>query len=116
MPSTAKGYRYPATTEPVAQLSTATQNLANDLQSKQGTGACGKTDVVASNVTNAFKTVTFPAGRFTGTPNVTVVTSNGNWFGSVGAPSATQFNCYIRQFQNTAQSATVTCNWIARQG
>src|SRR5215471_4257893 len=114
MASTAKGYRYPSATEPIAAGAQAIKNLANDCNPKAGSQASGTLTLSPANSEVANKTVTYPAGRFANQPFNVVTTGNSNWFGAVGAPSLASFNCYPRHYQRTPTTNDIKCYWIAR--
>jgi hypothetical protein len=116
MANTAKGYRYPATTDPVAQGATAIQNLATDVDTKAGVFASGQAAIpVTANNTNMTLTVTFPAGRFTAAPNVAIAPYGGNpsyYFTGVNNVTASGFTAVAFR---TAGTGNINVGWIASQ-
>ena len=97
-------------------LNAAVQALAASYDAqKLTTIASGIDTVVFSNTNTASKLVTFPAGRFSSPPVVTVADANSsiNWISSIGGITANQFTCYIFRRDTTLVSQTVTFHWIA---
>jgi hypothetical protein len=97
-------------------LNAAIQALAaaNDAQ-KLTTIASGIVNVDFANSNTASKVVTFPAGRFSTPPIVTVAAANASieWIASIGLISANQFTCYVFHRNTTAITQTVAVHWIA---
>lgn len=115
MPTTGKGYPYPAVTDPVAATATAIQSLASACDSRAAISASGKITVNVNNAVSGSKSVTFPSGRFgTNVPNVVGCPQNSLFAASVGAPSATGFTAYVRHVNNNSTDTDVPYHYIAR--
>lgn len=123
MPSTSNGYRYPAGTDPVAGTATAIQNLANDVDTRNGSSAGGSGTIVHNSVIAATLTVTFPAGRFVAAPPVTIISpkdSGGGppWSALVVCWCTGQTNTGMtlnsRSISGSAITANILVAWFAR--
>lgn len=109
MPTTTKGYPYPASTDPPngpAQIQALAQFLDGLVPFRMyvGTVSVTLTNVAAANVT-----VNFPAGRFTQPPRVfLIVRSASVYFAFVNAgATAASVSIGVRHHAGTASTATV---------
>jgi hypothetical protein len=108
------GLTVPEDSDPVAQGAAAMRTLA----SKLGATASGAVSLNAAAQTVATIAVTFPAGRFTVAPNVTVGRSTStSWAGMpqlYWAQSVTTTGCQIAGIANVG-SSNIPLYWIAVQ-
>lgn len=109
MGTTSSGLPYPEDTDPVAQGAQAIKGLAQ----RQAPSAGGTVALTAANASTVTGSVTFPAGRFTTPPAVTVCANNGGWFGFQGTATATGTTLGVAQRDGTATSTTITAHWHA---
>jgi hypothetical protein len=117
--NTPKGYPYPLGTDRAMDGDDSIHNLATAVDTKAGVAASG---IAASPVPGALNTpvsvaVTFPAGLFTATPNVTVTCVSGgpqNQACSAATVTATGATLWMTKIAGTL--ASVSMYWHAHQG
>lgn len=116
MGTTTKGYRYPETTDPVAQGATAIKNLATDVDTKASVSAAGTAVItVTANNANMTTSVTFPAGRFSATPAVAIAAYGSNCsYYSTGVNNVT-VNGFTAIAFRTAGTGNISVGWVATQ-
>jgi hypothetical protein len=115
MATTARGYPYPLSSDPVAQGATAIQNLAQAVNDKVGAAAMGTAvcALSASNISTA-TTVVFPAGRFTAVPLMFASSVQSLYAASVSsAVTTTSGTVYARRIDGTSVTANININWSA---
>lgn len=111
--TTTAGLPYPVAGDPLADYPPSAQKVAEAVPAIAG----GTVNVALSNVAQAFTTVTFPAGRFTTTPKVTLATStDAAYLGLAAVPSATSMRAYAKRLDGTAVTATIAVSWLAANG
>jgi hypothetical protein len=115
MPNTTNGYPYPATSDPVAQGATAIQNLAQAIDTRVRATAAGQVAVSVNAAATGSATVTFPAGRFTATPQCFGNAQNSLYVASIGAGGRTATGCTvtIRHIDQAVTTATPNVDWLA---
>jgi hypothetical protein len=115
--NTAKGYPYPLGTDRVMDGDDAIKNLATAVDSKlpAKTYVTDGTVSISANVA-ANATITFPAGRFTVAPRVTVnVVGSSVYIPYVNSVAATSVNLGARHYKDLSQSISLTVHVIALQ-
>ena len=117
--NTAKGYPYPLGTDRVMDGDDAIHNLASAVDSKIGVGAGGTATLPQPSAANTPVNiaVTFPAGRFTGTPWITAVPSGGSphVFSPCTVVSPTNTGFILYGARVSGGMATIPCYWMAIQ-
>ncbi len=114
--NTAKGYPYPLGTDRLMDGDDAIHNLATAVDTKLGVAASGTAQLTTPASGNGTVAVTFPAGRFTGTPNAVAclastasVVTDGNVTVTGVGPTGMTLN------YNRGGANTFTIQWIAIQ-
>lgn len=114
--NTAKGYPYPLGTDRVMDGDDAIHNLATAVDTMIGVGAVGSVAVTTPASGAGTAAVTFPAGRFTSAPiiSLTLVATgatvgNGNWTATGITASGFTAN------YNRGAAATFNFHWLALQ-
>lgn len=78
--------------------------------------AAGTVSISLSNASSGTLAVTFPAGRFTQAPIVTVTTANSHFLiATMAGLTATGFTAGVRHIDAATTTATLTVNWVAVQ-
>lgn len=115
--NTAKGYPYPLGTDRVMDGDDAIKNLATAVDTKLPARTYVTDGVVAiSNAIAANVSITFPAGRFTVAPRVSVnVVGTSVYMPYVNTVAATNVNLGARNYNDLSQTVNVTVHVIALQ-
>jgi hypothetical protein len=116
--NTPKGYPYPLGTDPVADGDDAIKNLANKVDAALPARTWVSTasvPVTASTVGTL--NVTFPAGRFTAVPRISLTVAGVSSFYVAGATavSSTGINIFVRHTDAVSASITITVHVMAVQ-
>ena len=114
------GIPYPDGTERVRDGDNAMGAIANYLDALATAGipyrmAAGRVTINVSASATGFTAVTFPAGRFTQAPIVTLVHNTANYTPAYFGTTTSGFNAYARHVDNASATATVTGDWTATQ-
>ena len=116
MPTTASGIPYPSSTD-TPDVPRDVKAVADHLEARLPRASYAGTvsvPVVSANAASA--AVTFPVGRFTGTPVVTVSTSGTSvWVAMSSAASGSGFTATVRHVDGSVATATPSVNWTATQ-
>jgi hypothetical protein len=115
MAATTRGYPYPVGTDRVMDGDNAIQALAQAVNDKAG-GPTVTGEVTMTTLANGASgnvAVTFPAGRFSGTPHVFCQTGNGRVNVSPANTTAAGFTYSMANFSGGATSGTQTGYWLA---
>jgi hypothetical protein len=118
--STSQGVPYVLPADAIADYPVTSEDLAAwlDLWRAKMPRAvhAGAVTVPVSNAVSATLAVTFPVGKFTATPIVTVSTSGtSQWVGMSSGSSSTGFTATVRQVDGTAATASPSINYSAIQ-
>lgn len=114
--STAKGFRYPNDTDPVANGALAVRNLANDVNDKVGLIATGVQAInVAASTTATVNNIALPAGRFTAAPHIVATADSGAFNVAVQNITTTTFTLVVRHIDAASTTVTVNVHWVAVQ-
>lgn len=112
MPSTSKGYPYPAATD-VPDVPADIQSLADAINAglprKVQVGSFTMS-ITASTTGTASPTF---GSAFTGTPTIICQTANNAYTLSVASPSTTGFTCNARHIDGTSTTTSFTVYYIA---
>lgn len=116
MPTTASGLPYPADTQ-TPDVPRDIKALADELEDRLVRAQhVGAVTVSVSNAVSANVAVTFPAGKFTGTPIVVVSTSGTTvWVAMSSGSTANGFTATARNVDGASATATPSVNYIATQ-
>lgn len=115
--NTAKGYPYPLGTDRVTDGDDAIKNLATAVDTKLPARSCIATGTVQiTNAVAANATVTFPAGRFTTPPRVSVIPVGSSvYIAYVLAVSATSIDLGARHYKDVLTTIPLTVHVTATQ-
>jgi hypothetical protein len=117
MATTAKGYHYPLGSDRLADGDDILRSLATDCDTILGVAAAGTTAAVALPVvgTPASVAITFPVGRFTAAPTISVTPRTNNpqqVYAGAANPTTAGVNAWV--CRNTG-TAAIAVDWYAVQ-
>jgi hypothetical protein len=115
MPSTSKGFPYPASSDPVAQGAAAIQALAEFIDPNTGITGSGEVNLDFTSDTSRSAVVTFVAGRFSAAPHVVATNGGPRLIAAVYGITAAHFSLTVYTASGSAVTASNTTQWIARE-
>lgn len=116
MGTTSRGFPYPESADPISQGALAIKALAEAVETRMPRLASGIVAVNISNAASGSTAVTFPVGRFTATPAVTVTPGGStSWIGAVTGASATGVTVLAFTNSGAASTANLSVFWNAIQ-
>jgi hypothetical protein len=114
MPTTSKGFPYPASTAPVAQGAAAIQDLAEFIDPNTGITASGEVNLDFTGDISRTALVTFVAGRFGSAPHVVATCGGPRLIAAVYGITAAHFTLTVYTPTGAAGTGSNTTQWIAR--
>jgi hypothetical protein len=83
------------------------------VQLATGATASGSASVPVNNAPTGNLSITFPAGRFTATPQLVACCESTSFFAAISGVSNTGATLWVRQYTGASSTTTVITRWIA---
>ena len=112
MPTTTRGYRYPASTQPLAETHTRINELAADVDTKVGRIERGTATVAVSASSQGTLDVNF-ATAFTAAPTVVATSENPSYAAFARFRTVNDVEIGVRHLDGTSATVNVAVSWVA---